>query len=960
MYNIFGDYMSIKSKKDKNKETEVDILDTIFQRLEKNKKNVDNNSSSHDSNKIKEKYKNGFDDLFGYDEKKNENILNEEVVDDNIHDSLKKNKSKDEINSGLSLLFSSNNMNDDFVNKDVDNEKEINNSDEKMNSISNINISVDEVKSKELFEKTSEETLSDFEDVENTFSNLKITDISEAANKLFFNKDIDEKNFLDKIPDDDISDDDVDSAYSLDEYNLDESDNESKDKFDENNNDSSEDNFAYSSIENDNLNGPKLGVDDIVCDDNQYSDDELNYDYDMLEKELNKDEEKDISSNDNSSDELDVDLKDNFNDEIDDNNNVDDDSENEFDNEKDSDNNQEDKKLKEMFSSSEDFESTTDRIKASVLERLASVITFLLGIGFLVYSVLFCDDQPNNLFIIINASIVFGFTTFNLIKAISTKVSVRKGLNVVCSLFIFIFLLFNILIMTKIVKLPTQELLRDFTNVKITDALKWAKEKNIDVYQKYEYSDNIEEYNIISQDLPTTTLLKKVHEITFTVSSGPNYEKVVSVPNMVGWHIDKALKIIEENFLKNVIIDYEINNEISKDTIISQSFSGQMRRNDELKILISLGREEDLTPVQMIDLKGKKLFDATLWLKRNGFKYELFYVFSDDYTRDYVVGVEAEVGKTYDPKKDKIKLIVSKGKSIIVPDLTKMSIEEITEWITENNLKVEFNTEYSSTIEKGKVISVSHKEKDEVESGALIKVTTSLGPLKMPKIKTLDEFRNWAATNKINFIENYEFNKDVKNGDVIRTVPSEGAVVNYSDTVNIYISYGAPVSIPNFIGKSRSDAQNECNNVGLNCSFYYNDHSDTPYDIVQNQNKVAGAEVVAGTYVSIGLSSGPVPAPTPTPEPQPTPTPDPTPTPTPDPTPVCDKSITDDVYLEVRENGEATKNLIQIKYSNIKWNFVLVDKCSNGSSTPGEICNGYEIDGQALNHCDTYTITIVK
>ena len=37
---------------------------------------------------------------------------------------------------------------------------------------------------------------------------------------------------------------------------------------------------------------------------------------------------------------------------------------------------------------------------------------------------------------------------------------------------------------------------------------------------------------------------------------------------------------------------------------------------------------------------------------------------------------------------------VSKGKSIIVPDLTTMTVEEITDWIIKNNLKIEFEEIY--------------------------------------------------------------------------------------------------------------------------------------------------------------------------------------------------------------------------------------------------------------------------
>lgn len=577
----------------------------------------------------------------------------------------------------------------------------------------------------------------------------------------------------------------------------------------------------------------------------------------------------------------------------------------------------------------------------NTFSKVFAVIMLLLSISYSIYTIIFCGNNANNLYLIINSSIILVFSIFLLI--LNFKNNSKICLNI-CNLILSIFLIFNFLVISEIIIIPTQELLDNFQNKTISEALKWAKENNIEVTQIYEYSDNIDEYHIITQDIYPNTLLKNVDKITFTVSYGPNYDKIISLPNMVGWNIDDAMKTINDNFLNNVNIDYEVNEEKEKDTIIEQSISGQIRRNDEVNIKVSLGSTDDLEPVEMINLKNKSLMDATLWLKRHGIKYELVYVFSDEIAKNYVADQETDPGETVNPKDDTLKLIISKGKKIIVPDLTKLSVDEATEWIINNNLKVKFETKYDSNIEAGKIIEADYKENDEIESGTLITITTSKGSLKMPKFNNISDLRNWANNLGIEYREEYEFNDNVNKGDIIKTIPEENAVINYSDVIIVHISYGKPVTVPSFIGKSKSEISSTCNNIGLNCTFYYNGYSDTPYDIAQNQNKNAGSEVVSGTYVSIGLSSGPKPKEEPKP----------------DPTPTCDKSKTTTVWITPGNDGNQTQNILSKQYSQIKWNFNLVDKCQSGDSTSGAVCNANEIDGKNLNSCDAYTVTIVK
>ncbi len=401
------------------------------------------------------------------------------------------------------------------------------------------------------------------------------------------------------------------------------------------------------------------------------------------------------------------------------------------------------------------------------------------------------------------------------------------------------------------------EYMPNFYDANIAEAIDWAKQNNIEVEQQYEYSDNIAEYNVISQNINITTPLEDITKITFTVSSGPNYDKLVIVDNMVNWNIDDVVKKIKENHLNNVGIKYVSNLEVAKDSVISQSFKGQMKRNDKITFTVSLGNKSKLTAIEMITLTNQSLFEAELWLKRNGLNYKIINEFSDNTKIGFVIKTNIEAGTTVIPNDKEIIVSISKGKQITVPNLISMTSEEVTKWILDNNLKIEYNDKYDAKIPLGQIISVNYKEGDKIESGTVISITVSKGKLKMPKFNNLTEFRSWAKNYGINYVEEYQYNDTYSKGSIIKFSHNTDDTITSSDVITVYISNGKPVTIPNFVGKSKSSITSSCNSLGLNCSFISGSYSSISKDVATSQNKRAGSTVISGTYITLTLSKGP-------------------------------------------------------------------------------------------------------
>lgn len=510
-------------------------------------------------------------------------------------------------------------------------------------------------------------------------------------------------------------------------------------------------------------------------------------------------------------------------------------------------------KLRELNS----IDEYNDKTKGSkIFMYLLLAITFVSIVCYFIVTLIYSKNIVEQLTTIVSCSLLTLFACFFLAQ--SLFIDHRKGRVIVSlsSIFLTCFSLFNILVETDKITLAKQETMPNFINKNLTEVVKWANKNNITLTQIYETSDVTEEYGIISQDVTAGTLLKNVKEITVVVSEGPNYDKEVIVPNFIGKNVDDVIKFVEENYLSNVSIDFTFS-DIERDQIMTQDKSGQIKRNDAVNFVASLGSEEDLAEVAMKNLVGEDLFHATTWVKRFGFKYVLEYKYSDNVEKGFVIKQSVESGKKADPKTTEIVLIISRGPKIKVPDLTKYSVEKLTNWIVENSLRVEFNEAYDESIPIGEIISVSVNEGDTIEEGTLITVVISKGELRYEKFTTAAEFRAWAEKYGVSYKEEYEFNDDVASGSIIKSSHNEGDIIKNNDVVTIYISQGKSVRIPKFVGSNKSDISKKCSSLGLKCSFKYGGYSNsTAKDIAIAQSKRENSIVSSGTNVVITLSSG--------------------------------------------------------------------------------------------------------
>lgn len=601
-------------------------------------------------------------------------------------------------------------------------------------------------------------------------------------------------------------------------------------------------------------------------------------------------------------------------------------------------------------------ENNTNDIKKPKAANIFLSITYVAAIFLFIFLILDSANQINQIYQIINAFLILFIVTSFLVSFKKSFFKNKSFATVTTSLLVLITITFNGLYMTKVIKLPTQNFLPDFESKNLTKAINWTEENNIKTEQNFEYSDTEEKYSIISQSKKPETLTKNIKKVDFTVSNGPDYNKDVILTDMTSWNVDDVLKFVDNNFLNSVAINFEENLNIKKDTVISQSNNGNIKRSTALIFNVSLGDKNSLKPIKLKDLKNESLLHAEVYLGRNGILYELKYDFSNTIKKGNVITSSVKEGTTVKPD-EKITLTISKGKEIKVPNLKNKTMSYITKWMVENNIQINYKDRYDNNIKSGRVIESNYKEGDIIEEGTTVDIIFSKGPLVMKKFDNINDFKSWADTNGIKYEIKEEFNEEIEKDKIIKTSIEEGKNINLEETITVYVSKGIAVKVPNFIGKSKSEVQKECDSLGINCSFTESYSTKTKGTVIA-QNINAGTEISKGDTIVITLAtnkktntaSRPSNSSSSSSNSSSTSSGNNT-----NPTPTCETTVLNIVpnWVKIGDPDQTCSN-IKSKYSK----FIVCDIGPANSGASGQILNMSELQGITVNSCNKVTVKI--
>lgn len=481
-------------------------------------------------------------------------------------------------------------------------------------------------------------------------------------------------------------------------------------------------------------------------------------------------------------------------------------------------------------------------------------LVLITSIGYFAATVIYKNNDVDLFSSLIEGVLLVLFSILFIVIAHKSHAK-KKGSILLGAFLLLLYQGVGIVSMMGIFSFSTMNKVIDFRGRSLTDVVSWASKNNIEIKQEYEYSDMISEYSIISQNVDEGTKIKDIKNLTVAVSEGANPSKEMIVPNMVSWDSERVLEFIKENYLSKVEVEF-VESDKQKDTVIEQSKSGNLKRDDEIKLTFSAGEKFDEGEVKLIDFTGKSKFEVTFYLKQHRIRYDFEDQFSKKIKRGYVTEQSIKPGTMVKIDDEKVIVKVSKGPEIKIPDLKKMSMTEITNWIIKNKLKLEFTDRYDDSAKDNEVLEVNYSTGDVVEQNTLIKIVLSKGKLKMPKFTSLTEFREWADKYSIKYEEKYEFSDSVKSGEVISYSYKTGDVIKNNDSIVVTISDGEKLEVPDLKGMTKSDIISKLKKLGLNYNFVYKSDKNIAKDKAISQSISAGSDVSKGTTITITLSSG--------------------------------------------------------------------------------------------------------
>ena len=241
---------------------------------------------------------------------------------------------------------------------------------------------------------------------------------------------------------------------------------------------------------------------------------------------------------------------------------------------------------------------------------------------------------------------------------------------------------------------------------------------------------------------------------------------------------------------------------------------------------------------------------------------------SDKIPEGKVVKTNPEAKAIVQKGREVVLYISTGGHKIKMKNYTDMEYKEAVEALVKLDFKeskIKKKEEYSDTVEKGKIISQTPEANSEVTPAKTsVKFIVSKGakPIKISNYvgTSINEALLDLANNGINEsqVKQTQQESEKEAGTILSQTPSVGSSVTPGKTmINFVVSSGPnEVSVPNFTGMSKSDAQNAAKEAGLTVNFEEDYDNQVPAGQVIRSNPSVGEKVKKNSSVTVTLSKG--------------------------------------------------------------------------------------------------------
>ena len=379
--------------------------------------------------------------------------------------------------------------------------------------------------------------------------------------------------------------------------------------------------------------------------------------------------------------------------------------------------------------------------------------------------------------------------------------------------------------------------------------------------------------------------------VALLVSKGPGGAggSLVEVPAVVGMRQADAIESLQ-NAGFEVEVLRNANPAFAEGTVSHQlpTAGAAVPQGSMVNVMASAGPAPEGGPVTTLpDVVGRPAEEATALLESAGLKPSVLEEFSPTVPAGTVFAQEPNtrtIGRV-PAKKGKgwlwallaliavavaaYALFFTGGESVVVPDLTGMTVAEAETALTDADLALGRETEEATDeVEPGLVISQDPEEGESVSEGSRVNVVVArpmegvevpdvLGLLSDDAVAALEDAGLTARTEE-------SYSEDVEEGLVISQSPQPGTRVEEGAEIALSISRGpeppANVEVPNLSGMTQEEAEAALSEAELEPSILFAFSETVPVNEVVSQAPSRGTIVAPGTRVAVVLSRGPAPA----------------------------------------------------------------------------------------------------
>jgi eukaryotic-like serine/threonine-protein kinase len=412
--------------------------------------------------------------------------------------------------------------------------------------------------------------------------------------------------------------------------------------------------------------------------------------------------------------------------------------------------------------------------------------------------------------------------------------------------------------------------LEDFHDWALTDAQLWASDHGVNLQIEKIYNDEFDEGKVISQNPAAGTMIKKGSFIRVTASLGHDLSVELPLPDLMEMTKDEIDAWVAENFMTKVRITTEYSDTIEEGKVISfevndKTVVDKVKRSTPIYIIISKGKESQVSePVTVPNFKQMTLQQCHEFANENGIILEITEAY-DDYASSGTVLSQSVKADAKVNKGDTIKLTVSKGKKILVPDFLPYAKDRANAIASELGITVTVIERYSGE-DTGHFISQSIGAGTIYTAGDILELYYSLGNkviLSSFVGQTKDSIDIWAKSlndqgASIYIKATYTQSNMPKNTIIYQD--KSNTTISVKSTIRITVSLGRTIFVPDFVAPEGSDyglavtretAMAICQEIGIIPVFVKEDKAGRLPGEIWCQSAAAGTEMYQGSTITL-------------------------------------------------------------------------------------------------------------